>query len=97
MKNIPKTIKNKKLYSLPKRLSLRARASYIGRTGIHVNRIEKLTSMLAYGGKRKRAEDAVLDVKIRIKEYFLPLSSVDFLKNIQTRLDPMLDVTKLKI
>jgi len=52
--------------------------------------------MLAYGGKRKRAEDAVLDVKIRIKEYFLPLSSVDFLENILTRLEPMLDVTEVK-
>jgi hypothetical protein len=60
-----------KTYYLPKRLALRARSFYIGRTGSHINRTEKLISILSYSGGRKKIENAVFDLKIRIKEYFL--------------------------
>jgi len=89
-------LKKQKRYSISKRLAKRATALYIGRTGAHINRTDKLINLLAYHGNRKRIEDAIFDVKIRIKEYFLPGSSADFLENILTRLEPMLDVTEVR-
>jgi len=89
-------LKKYKTFYLPKRLAIRARSFYIGRTGSHINRIEKLTSILSYGGGRKKVENAVLDLKIRIKEYFLPDSSVDFLENLLIRLEPMLEAKEVK-
>lgn len=99
LKNKPlyiNTLKKSKVRSLPKRLAIRARSLFIGRTGGHINRTEKLTSILSRHGGRKKTEDAVLDLKIRIKEYFLPDSSADFLENLLIRLEPILDVKEVK-